>query len=123
MVRKQIVEQYFLAWLQQDRSFFDTIFTDDVYYSECYGPEYHGLIEVKHWFDDWQEHGKVKEWNILNCYQDGNFIIAEWYFQCIYDQKQNDFNGVSLIDFTDQDQICSIKEFQSKAEHFDPYNQ
>jgi len=121
MDREQIVQQYFHAWLNQNRTVFDRIFTEDLYYSECYGPEYHGLKEVKHWFDDWQRHGKVLQWNILHCYQDGSHLIVEWYFQCDYDQKQNDFNGISMIEFTDQNKICSIKEFQSKAEHFDPY--
>jgi ketosteroid isomerase-like protein len=121
MDREQIIQQYFQAWRKQDRKDFDTIFTKDLYYSECYGPEYHGLEEVKQWFDDWQMHGKVLQWKILHFYQDGNQSIAEWHFQCIYDQKEDEFNGVSIFQFTEKDQICSVKEFQSKAEHYDPY--
>lgn len=123
MTREQVIYQYFQAWLDQDRRVFDTIFTNDLYYSECYGPEYHGLKEVEQWFDDWQRHGRVLQWNILSIYQDDNHMIAEWYFQCIFDEKLDGFNGVSLVEFTDQNQICSIKEFQSKSEHFDPYQE
>lgn len=121
MTREQVMYQYFQAWLDQDRSMFDTIFTKDLYYSECYGPEYHGLEEVEQWFDDWQRHGRVLLWNILSIYQDENHMIVEWHFQCTFDKKLDNFNGVSLVEFTDYNQICSIKEFQSKSEHFDPY--
>ena len=44
MQREEIVKRYFQAWLAQDIEPLGSIFSDDVVYSECYGPEISWLI-------------------------------------------------------------------------------
>ncbi len=46
MQREEIVKRYFQAWLAQDIEPLGSIFSDDVVYSECYGPEYRGLSQI-----------------------------------------------------------------------------
>lgn len=121
MNRQEIIESYFSAWICQNRARFDEIFSDEVEYSECYGPEYHGLEQVQQWFDDWNQQGKVLTWNIKNFYQDRDMCIVEWYFECDYNHHIDGFDGVSLILFNNKNEIISIKEFQSKSVHYLPY--
>lgn len=121
MDKYRMVENYFSSWVHQNRNQFDNIFSDKIVYSEYFGPEYHGLEQIKKWFDDWNKRGKVLIWNIKNFYQDHNTAIVEWYFKYDYDGSVGGFDGVSLILFSDEDKMISIKEFQSKSEHYSPY--
>lgn len=73
------------------------------------------------WFDDWNKNGNVLVWDIKNFYHDNEVYIVEWYFKCDYAGKVDGFDGVSLIRFNEEGKIISVKEFQSKAEHFFPY--
>lgn len=41
MQKEDVVRRYFQAWLDKNSKPLDSIFTNDVLYSECYGPEYH----------------------------------------------------------------------------------
>lgn len=42
----------------------DDIFTDDVIYTESWGPKYENRKMVKHWFDEWNTRGRVLLWEI-----------------------------------------------------------
>lgn len=37
-------------------------------------------------------------------------------------RKISEFDGVSIIDFNDQNKIISVKEYQSKSQHYYPYS-
>lgn len=121
--KEQIVREYFQSWLSSNREGYDEIFDEKVTYSECYGPKYHGLDQIKRWFDDWNEKGKVHEWTIkrVDCTEQTAFV--EWYFKCIFENETSDFDGCSIIDFNGKNQIVSVKEFESKAEHTYPYGE
>lgn len=119
---KNKIVTYFQAWVNNDISCMDQLFNDETYYSECYGPEYHGIDELKVWFKDWHQHGRVLEWKIKDMWQLGNKWMVEWHFECIYECKTDDFDGVSLICFNDDNKIVSLKEFESKAQHYHPYS-
>lgn len=119
---KNKIEAYFQAWVNNDISCMDQLFNDETYYSECYGPEYHGIDQLKAWFKDWHQHGQVLEWKIKDMWQFGNKWMVEWHFKCIYNDKTDDFDGVSLICFNDDNQIISLKEFESKSQHYNPYS-
>lgn len=43
---EKTIRRYFQAWLDVDRSVLKEVFSDNVVYTECYGPEYHGLSEI-----------------------------------------------------------------------------
>ena len=48
-------------------------------------------------------------------------LIVEWYFKCNYDGRVDDFDGVTIADFDNDMKILKLCEFQSKAEHYYPY--
>lgn len=121
MQREEIVERYFQAWLDQNIEPLGSIFSDDVVYSECYGPEYRGLSQILKWFADWNKSGRVLKWDIKNFIHQGMFTVVEWYFECDYHHEIGGFDGVSIIEFNDDMKIANLKEFQSKAEHYFPY--
>mgnify|MGYP000270516664 CR=1 FL=1 len=51
----------------------------------------------------------------------GNCTVAEWYFECEFGGVRDEFNGVSIILFNPDEKIVSLKEFQSKSKHYQPY--
>ncbi|NMF03913.1 nuclear transport factor 2 family protein [Clostridium beijerinckii] len=121
-IREQIIKKYFKSWLDNNCSALKDIFDLNVTYSECYGPEYHGIDTVTTWFKEWNKRGKVLVWDIKQFIQQGNITVVEWYFKCRYDGEIEEFDGVSLIEFNDNNYIVSLKEFQSKIPHYYPYS-
>ncbi|WP_236895004.1 nuclear transport factor 2 family protein [Clostridium beijerinckii] len=121
-IREQIIKKYFKSWLDNNCSVLKDIFDSNVSYSECYGPEYHGIDTVTTWFKEWNKRGKVLVWDIKQFIHQGNITAVEWYFKCRYDGEIEEFDGVSLIEFNGDNYIVSLKEFQSKIPHYYPYN-
>lgn len=119
--REIIIKNYFEAWLNSNALILEDIFESKIIYSECYGPEYHGIETIKKWFEDWHKRGNVFTWYIKQFIHSGNITVVEWYFNCNYDGDIGEFDGVSLIEFNNDNQIVSIKEFQSKIPHYYPY--
>jgi len=107
------IKNYFNMWLTQNFDNLENIFEVDIYYSECYGPEYYGLVEIKQWIKRMLEIQKVLEWTIKQFIHEDNIVVVEWYFKDINTGKENEFAGVSIIEFNDN-KIKSIKEFESK---------
>lgn len=120
---RNIIETYFAAWLGKDDAALSSVFADNVIYSECYGPEYHGLDQIQRWFADWNRRGTVLRWDIKNMIECGNTVCVEWFFCCEYDGNTDGFDGVSWIEFNERGKIMALREFQSKAEHCFPYGQ
>lgn len=120
-LRETIVRNYFDAWINNNDSVLNNIFDNDIIYSECYGPEYHGLNQINMWFSDWHKHGRVIKWDIKKFMHDDFITIVGWYFECDYHKNIDGFDGVSIIEFTDENKIKSVKEFESKKEHRYPY--
>lgn len=123
MERETIIRDYFHAWVTGDNSRLRDFFAEDIVYVECYGPEYHGIEQILHWFSDWQPHGRVLEWNIKRILHQDTAYTVEWFFKCIYDGVTDGFDGVSLIDFDETGKIVFLREFQSKHEHIFPYGE
>lgn len=119
--REQIIKNYFEAWLNKNGVILKEIFDEKVIYSECYGPEYRGLDIIETWFKDWNKRGNVLMWDIKQFIHEGNMTVVEWYFKCEYDGDIGEFDGVSLIEFNDDNHIVTLKEFQSKVPHYYPY--
>lgn len=116
------IREYFSCWIENTPATLEKIFSDDIIYSECYGPEYRGIGQVKQWFEDWNKKGRVLEWTIKSFLHQGNRTAVEWYFRCDYDGEAG-FDGMSLMEFAEDGRIRSLKEFQSKAEHEFPYGE
>ncbi|MBQ8728312.1 MAG: nuclear transport factor 2 family protein [Oscillospiraceae bacterium] len=119
----EIIRKYFQAWIDADIETVKEIFSNDVIYNECYGPEYHGLSQIIQWFNEWNKKGKVLEWTIKQTIEHNKSIIVEWYFKCNYDGNTDGFDGVTIADFDNNNKIISLREFQSKAEHYFPYGE
>lgn len=117
----EIMKMYFGCWLNKDGSKLSDIFSDDVVYSECYGPEYIGIEQIKKWFQDWNEKGTVLQWDIKQCIEQDNTVVVEWYFKCDYEGNVDGFDGATIAKFDDSHKIYDLKEFQSKAKHYQPY--
>ncbi|MHB8131129.1 MAG: nuclear transport factor 2 family protein [Mobilitalea sp.] len=119
--REQIIKRYFESWLNKNYLILRKTFDSNAIYSECYGPEYHGLEIIERWFQDWNERGTVFTWDIKQFIHQSNMTVVEWYFKCEYDKNIGEFDGVSLIEFNNDDIIVNLKEFQSKIPHDYPY--
>jgi hypothetical protein len=111
---EQIIKAYFECWLNPNPKVLAETFAPEAVYSECYGPEYRGLSVIENWFTDWNEHGSVQVWDIKQFIHQDQRCAVEWYFKCEYEHEICEFDGVSLVEFDDQDRIVSVKEFQSK---------
>ncbi|WP_298846332.1 nuclear transport factor 2 family protein [Clostridium sp.] len=119
--REQIIINYFQSWLDKNDLILTATFDANIIYSECYGPEYHGLDSIKRWFKDWNKQGTVIEWDIKQFINQASMTVVEWYFKCEYERNIGEFDGVSIIEFNDDNYIISLKEFQSKIPHYYPY--
>lgn len=122
MSKKQIIRDYFQAWLKPNIEVIKSIFDKNATYSECYGPIYRNKKEIISWFEKWNKQGKVIAWSIEKILINENTCIVEWHFKCNYQKKISEFDGVSIIDFNDQNKIISVKEYQSKSQHYYPYS-
>lgn len=121
--REKLIERYFESWIKDDVSTLEEVFDNSIIYSECYGPEYRGLKQVKQWFEDWHKKGNVLLWDIKSFAHDKNVTAVEWVFKCEYNNEISMFDGVSLIIFNSNGKIVNFKEFESKAEHNFPYGE
>lgn len=122
MDKEQIIRNYFRAWLSPNLEVVQNIFDENAIYSECYGPVYRNKKEIISWFEKWNKQGKVIAWPIEKILINENTCIVEWHFKCNYQKKISEFDGVSIIDFNDQNKIISVKEYQSKSQHYYPYS-
>ncbi len=122
MTYETIIRKYFAAWIENDISAITEIFAPDIIYTECYGPEHHGMAQMLRWFKDWNQHGKVLEWKIKRIIESNRALVAEWYFECEYEGNIDGFDGVTIADFNDDMKIFRLCEFQSKPKHYSPYS-
>ncbi len=108
-------------WTSRDFTGIEVIFDKDIYYSECYGPEYFNLDEIFLSIEDMLDKQKVLKWEIKRFIHAQNIIIVEWSFEEKQGENINEFDGVSIIEFNDFGKISVVKEYESKSEHIAPY--
>jgi len=89
--REKIIRLWFDMWLKQQDLGMDKIFTEDVVYTESWCPKYENLKTVKHWFNEMNT-GSVEE-----------------------------FDGISLIEWTEDNKIKSLKEYGCNLNNYNPY--
>ena len=109
-MKTEVIKKYFQSWINRDIEIVKQTFSENALYSECYGPEYHGLPQIL-----------VLEWTIKRILEQNQTLIVEWYFKYNYDGSTDGFDGVTIADFDDEMKIVKLSEFQSKAEHYYPY--
>ena len=99
-------------WLYQKDMGIDDIFAEDVLYTESWCPQYSNRKTVKHWFQEWNTRGKVVVWEIKQFFHKENQTIVEWYFKNGMNNGDiEEFDGISLIEWTEDNKIKSLKEF------------
>ena len=96
--------------------------SDNATYIESWGPEYHGSAKIKLWFDEWNTRGTVLQWDIKQFFHKANQTMVEWYFKNqMNDGKVEAFDGISLVEWTNDDKILFLKEFGCNINNYDPY--
>lgn len=120
--REKIIRLWFDMWLKKSDLGISDIFSQDAVYVESWGPEYHGALKIKHWFEEWNSRGAVLQWDIRQYFHEENQTVVEWYFKsAMKDGSVDEFDGISLIQWTNEDKICFLKEFGCNIHRYDPY--
>lgn len=77
---------------------------------------------VKYWFEEWNTRGKVIVWDIKQFFHKENQTIVEWHFK---DNMSNgdieEFDGISLIVWNENNKIKLLKEFGCNINNYNPY--
>ncbi|SXU10151.1 nuclear transport factor 2 family protein [Klebsiella pneumoniae] len=120
--RETIIRRWFDMWLQKKDLGIAEMFSDNATYIESWGPEYHGSAKIKLWFDEWNTLGTVLQWDIKQFFHKANQTMVEWYFKNqMNDGKVEAFDGISLVEWTNDDKILFLKEFGCNINNYDPY--
>ena len=120
--REKIIRLWFDMWLGRQDLGMDDIFAEDVIYLESWGPKYCGREAVKHWFKEWNSRGKVLVWEIKQYFHKEDQTVVEWYFKNRMDDgRVEEFDGMSLVEWTAENQIKFLKEFGCNLNNYDPY--
>ena len=80
-IREKIIRQWFEMWLRQKDTGIENIFTENALYIESWSPQYIGRNKIKHWFDEWNNRGKVIVWDIKQFFHKDNQTVVEWFFK------------------------------------------
>lgn len=120
--REQIIRRWFDMWLQQKDLGIEDIFSTNAHYVESWGPEYQGAKQIRHWFEEWNTRGRVIRWDIKQYFHRDDQTVVEWYFKnTMHDGTVEAFDGMSLIRWTPEGQICFLQEFGCNENRYDPY--
>ena len=93
--REETIRLWFDMWLQKTDLGISEIFATDVCYVESWGPEYHGVETVKHWFREWNTRGTVELWDIKQFFHKGDQTIVGWVFR-----NRSDWNRPCSWEYT-----------------------
>ena len=120
--REMTVQNWFQLWLTGKGPELSRIFSENAVYMESWGPEYHGVKAIEHWFAEWNTRGRVLAWDIKQFIHQGDQTVVEWYFKnTMHDGRREEFDGVSLIQWTADNQIRFLKEFGCNRNRYNPY--
>ncbi|ARU20360.1 conjugal transfer protein [Ligilactobacillus salivarius] len=120
--REEIISLWFEMWLQKKDLGIFKIFSNNTTYIESWGPRYDSSKKIKLWFDEWNNRGTVLKWDIKQFFHKENQTIVEWYFECQMEAEEaTEFDGMSLIEWTDDNKIKFLKEFGCNINNYDPY--
>ena len=66
--------------------------------------------------------GSVIAWDIKQFFHKGNQTVVEWYFKNIMDNGDiEEFDGISLIEWSAENRIQSLREFGCNLHNYNPY--
>lgn len=110
-MKDKLIQEWFKAWYDSSWNQFEEVFENDVFYSESWGPEYHGISEVKEWFDNWHSDLILNSWDIINIVHNEDVSFVIWYFSCKDSNDVFEFNGISMIEWGENNKISSLQEY------------
>lgn len=120
--REEKIRRWFSMWLKNDCTGIEEIFSAHAVYTESWGPEYHGIDKIRHWFNEWNTRGAVLKWDITGFFHKENQTVTQWYFENKMDNgKVEAFEGMTLVQWTQDDKIECLKEFGCNINRYDPY--
>ena len=119
--QERAIRSWFSMWLEGKAGDLTALFTPDVQYIESWGPEYRGVSQVRHWFQEWNTRGRVLVWELRSILHDGDRSVAEWYFKNTVDGRMEEFDGLSLIHWSGDGRIRRLQEFGCQRDRYDPY--
>lgn len=121
--REQKLRAWFGMWLRRSDEGVEALFDRDAVYIESWGPEYHGLEKIRHWFREWNARGVVLRWDIRQFFHKGDQTVVEWVFENRMDDgKVEAFEGMTLARWTAEGKICFLQEFGCNQDRYDPYD-
>ena len=120
--REKMIRLWFSMWLEKKDLGIDDIFAENVIYTESWGPCYRSRETIKHWFQEWNTRGSVIGWDVKQFFHKGNQTVVEWYFKNIMDNGDiEEFDGISLIEWSAENRIQSLREFGCNLHNYNPY--
>nr|WP_326166117.1 nuclear transport factor 2 family protein [uncultured Oscillibacter sp.] len=120
--REAILRLWFEMWLKKADLGISDIFAPDAVYIESWGPEYHGVGKIRHWFCEWNARGTVLRWDIGQFFHRDDRTAAAWRFQDRMDDGRTEaFDGMSLVRWDTQGRIACLQEFGCNVDRYDPY--
>lgn len=126
MNRNQVtktVSDYFESWIKKDIGMFSNVIHDAAIITECTGAVMEGKDELVSWFTQWNNSdNKVEYWTIkeIGFDETRNVAFVEWRFKCIYDTKEYEWDGSSIVYFKES-LIIELNEYEMKQMKFYPY--
>lgn len=118
---EQTIRRYFAMWYAGQTDGLEDIFASNVVYCESHGPEYRGLSQIRQWVKEREKNGKVIEWEIKRCFDNGVMLAAEWYFVFERDGAKQGYDGATIARFDLSGKIKEIREYRSDWSHIFPY--
>ena len=120
--RERKIRAWFEMWLGRSDEGVEELFDRDAVYIESWGPEYHGLEKIRHWFREWNTRGMVVRWDIRQFFHKGDQTVVEWVFENrMGGGKAEVFEGMTLVRWTKEEKICFLQEFGCNLNRYNPY--
>lgn len=122
MKQTEIFQKLIEAWINKDVKQFLSVCDEGISYTESFGAQYCGKVECEKWFIHWNSpvENKVESWDIKASHFDGEIGFFTWNFKCVYEGKEEQFDGCSLVKFSGN-LIVELQEFAQEQRKFRPY--
>lgn len=120
--REEPLRLWLDMWLKKCDFGISDIFSENVVYTESWGPEYHGSLKIQLRFDEWNRRGTVLQRDIRQYFHKENKTIIKYYFKNTMDNRIFEaFDGISFIKWAQDGRIQSLKEFGCNTSNYGPY--
>lgn len=116
-----LIKKYISGWKKNDIHLIISSLHRECIVIESHGPIYHGINDVKLWFDLWlAANSRILKWDLISYYfcNNENTAFIEWKFECISNGMNYPLSGISVIKFS-ENKIIRIHEYRMTKSAFD----